>query len=107
MTALAEETPVAIVHDAATFAVMMATPLDLEDFALGLSLTEGVVASPAEVEGIDVVQGEQGVEARLWLAAGRRRSAPALRYSPHCENLTGCRYSSSSASRRSSAAMLH
>ena len=76
--ALAEETPVAIVYDAASYAVMMATPLDLEDFALGLSLTEGVIASPGEIEGIEVVENEFGVEARVWLTP-RRRSALADR----------------------------
>jgi FdhD protein len=72
--ALAEETPVAIVYDASTYAVMMATPCDLEDFAVGLSLTEGVIASPDEIEGVDTVFGELGVEARVWLKPGRRQA---------------------------------
>ena len=70
--ALAEETAVAIVYDAASYAVMMATPLDLEDFALGLSLTEGVIADPAEIEAIEVVETDLGMEARVWLTPGRR-----------------------------------
>ncbi len=74
MRALAAETPVAIVYDATTYAVMMATPVDLEDFAIGLSLTEGVIASADEVEGIDVVGGALGIEARLWLKPGRRQA---------------------------------
>jgi FdhD protein len=67
----AEETPIAIVHDAATYAVMMGTPNDLEDFAVGFSLTEGVIQSAAEVRGFEAIQTDYGVEARLWLAPGK------------------------------------
>jgi FdhD protein len=59
---------------------MMATPQDLEDFAIGFSLTEGVIAAPDAIESIDVVEEEVGIELRIWLKAphaseflGRRR----------------------------------
>ena len=52
---LPEETPVALVHDATTTAVMMATPADLEDFAVGFSLTERIVARPDEITAIECV----------------------------------------------------
>ncbi len=75
-----EETPVALVHDGSTTAVMMATPADIEDLALGFSLTEGVIAEVSEIEGLEVVETELGIEARMWLSrprsetlAGRRR----------------------------------
>ncbi|MFO4986985.1 formate dehydrogenase accessory sulfurtransferase FdhD, partial [Salmonella enterica subsp. enterica serovar 1,4,[5],12:i:-] len=72
-----EEVPVALVHDGSTHAVMLATPADLEDFALGFALTEGIVTSLAEIaEGPEVVRHAAGWEARLWLhpeAAGRQR----------------------------------
>lgn len=64
---LAEETAIAIVHNASTYAVMMATPDDVEDFAIGFSLTEGVISSPADVERLEVVETAFGLEARLWL----------------------------------------
>ncbi|THD58112.1 formate dehydrogenase accessory sulfurtransferase FdhD [Phenylobacterium sp.] len=74
-----DETPVAVVYDASTYAVMMATPLDLEDFALGLSLTEGVVASIHDIREIEIVEGELGMEARMWLAPGQREALATRR----------------------------
>jgi FdhD protein len=64
-----EETPVAVVYDGSTYAVMMATPEDLEDFAIGFSLTEGVVLGAADIKSIDLIRSRDGVELRMWLAA--------------------------------------
>lgn len=50
---LAEEVPVALEYNGISHAVMLATPADLEDFALGFSLSEGLVASPRDVYGIE------------------------------------------------------
>jgi FdhD protein len=68
-----EEVPVALVYDGSTHAVMMATPADLEDFAVGFSLTEGVIASRAEIRELEFVEHDKGIEARMWLvpASGR------------------------------------
>ncbi|WP_149757874.1 formate dehydrogenase accessory sulfurtransferase FdhD [Roseivivax sediminis] len=74
--ALPEETPVAIVCNGTTQAVMMATPADIEDFAIGFSLTEGFIGSGADVRDIEVVEHAKGIEARLWLSEAR---ADALR----------------------------
>ena len=76
---VAEETPIAIVHDGATYAVMMATPADLEDFGVGFSLTEGVIERPDEVTGLEIVQGELGIELRMWLAPGRGQALASRR----------------------------
>ena len=51
-----EETPVALSYAGTTHAVMMASPADLDDFALGFSLTEGIIASPAEIDTIDTIE---------------------------------------------------
>jgi FdhD protein len=59
---IAEETPVAIVYNGIPHVVMMATPQDLEDFALGFSITEELIGSPADLEHIEVVRYSQGIE---------------------------------------------
>ena len=57
---IAEETPVAIVYNGIPHVVMMATPQDLEDFVLGFSITEELIRSPADLEGLEVVRYSQG-----------------------------------------------
>jgi FdhD protein len=74
-----EETPVALVHDAATTAVMMATPADLEDLILGFSLTEGIIASPTEAKAIEIAPAAEGVEARMWLQVPQGAALAARR----------------------------
>jgi FdhD protein len=68
------EVPDALVYDGTSYAVMMASPSDLEDFAIGFSLTEGVVSRPEEINGIDIVEQPLGIELRMWLAADRTRA---------------------------------
>ena len=64
---LAEEVPVAVVFDGSTAAVMLASPNDLEDFALGFAVSEGFVAGLGDVSGFEVAPHEAGIEARFWL----------------------------------------
>jgi FdhD protein len=66
-----EETAVAFVYDGGAEAVMMATPADLEDFALGFSLTERIVADAGEIREFEIAPQADGVELRIWLAKGR------------------------------------
>lgn len=82
------EVPVALVYDGATHAVMMASPTDLEDFAVGFSLTEGIIKSPSEIEGFEMVRQPQGIELRLWLAPGPRKELAERRR--HIAGPTGC-----------------
>ncbi|RWM25335.1 formate dehydrogenase accessory sulfurtransferase FdhD [Mesorhizobium sp.] len=62
-----EETPVAFSYAGTTHAVMMASPADFEDFALGFSLTEGIIADPAEIEAIEVEDLGAGIDIQIKL----------------------------------------
>lgn len=74
-----EETPVALVHDGGTSAVMMATPADIEDLAIGFSLTEDIVDSVEQIIRLEVVEAELGIEARLWLSGDHAARLAARR----------------------------
>lgn len=77
---LPEESAVALSFNGSAQAVMMATPADLEDFAYGFALTEGI-ASPGQITSLEVVPGTRGIDVQCWLEpeagaklAARRRT---------------------------------
>ncbi|MGB3830449.1 MAG: formate dehydrogenase accessory sulfurtransferase FdhD [Mesorhizobium sp.] len=79
-----EETPVALSFAGTTHAVMMASPADLEDFALGFSLTEGIVATPGEIETIEVQDLGAGIDIQI-----RLKDAANTRFQARRRRLAG------------------
>ena len=83
-----EETPVAFTYGGSTHAVMMATPADLDDFAVGFALTEGLIDRLEEAGEIETVVSDSGIELRAWLAGGRQDAYASRRRS--MAGPTGC-----------------
>ena len=65
--AIAVETPISVEICGIAYAVMMATPADLEDYAVGFALAEGLAANPGEIEDIGVHAIGGGIALRIWL----------------------------------------
>ncbi len=68
---LAEETAIALVYNGHPHAVMMATPADLDDFALGFSLTEAIVAAPEELQVVDRLVTSHGISLQMHIPQAR------------------------------------
>ncbi|MDP3257434.1 MAG: formate dehydrogenase accessory sulfurtransferase FdhD [Bosea sp. (in: a-proteobacteria)] len=73
-TEVAVEWPVNIRYGSLPYAVMMATPLDLEDFVTGFSLTEGIIESAGEIRGIDIIAEPEAITLEVNLAPDRFRT---------------------------------
>jgi len=79
-----EETPVALSYAGTTHAVMMATPADLEDFAYGFTLTEGIIGRVDEVESVDIQDAGAGIDIQI-----RLRDAANTRFEARRRRLAG------------------
>jgi FdhD protein len=85
---LAEEVPVALIYNGISHAVMLATPQNLEEFALGFSLTEGILRDKTELYGVEVNMQDNGIELHVEIATERFVSLKARRRS--MAGRTGC-----------------
>ena len=83
-----EETAIALTYNGGTYAVMMGTPKDLRDFAIGFSLSEGVVQSPEDISSLDIIHLDDGIELRMWLAPAKAELLNERRR--HIAGPTGC-----------------
>jgi FdhD protein len=88
MRIIPEETAIALTFNGGTYAVMMGTPQDLSDFAVGFSLSEGVVQSADDIVSLDVVHLDDGIELRMWLDQSRADRLNERRR--HIAGPTGC-----------------
>lgn len=81
---IAEEVPVSLVYNGEPHVVMLMTPANIEDFALGFSITEGIIADPSELLSVHVYNRSNGIEARI-----RIPDARFAKLSGKGRNLTG------------------
>jgi FdhD protein len=68
---VADEVPIALEYNGISHAVMMASPYDLEDFALGFSLSEGILQERSELYDCEIVTGREGIRVQLQIASER------------------------------------
>ena len=73
---IAEEVPVSLIYNGTPHVVMLVTPTNLEDFALGFSITEGIIESPSELLSCHVYNRSNGIEVRLEISEDRYCQLP-------------------------------
>ncbi|GAA4335591.1 formate dehydrogenase accessory sulfurtransferase FdhD [Pigmentiphaga soli] len=87
--AIAEEVPIALVFNGISHAVMMATPADLEHFALGFALSEGIIDDAAACRDMQLVsRGDAGTEVQMEI--GSREFARLKERRRSLAGRTGC-----------------
>ncbi|NSY44070.1 formate dehydrogenase accessory sulfurtransferase FdhD [Agrobacterium tumefaciens] len=86
--AVPEEVPVAFSYGGSTHAVMMASPADLVDFAVGFSLTEGIISARSEIRAIEVIEAGQGYDVQVDLMDAEADALRARRR--HMAGPVGC-----------------
>ncbi|HOE40069.1 MAG TPA: formate dehydrogenase accessory sulfurtransferase FdhD [Rhodoferax sp.] len=84
LNTLAEEVPIALEYNGISHAVMLASPFNLEDFALGFSLSEGILADSSELFDCEVSATKNGIQVQMQIASGRFAELKSKR-----RNLTG------------------
>jgi FdhD protein len=85
---VAEEMPVALVYHGVPHVVMLATPANLEDFAVGFTLSEGLVERPEEIRSVEVILGEEAADVRITVAW--ERFSALLQRRRNLTGRTGC-----------------
>src|SRR5262245_60747122 len=85
---VAEEVPVALVYNGISHVVMLASPMDLEEFGLGFSLSEGIVQAAREVRDVEVRASGGGIEVQMTIAPERFMALKARRR--NLAGRTGC-----------------
>src|SRR6266478_9247603 len=69
--AIAAEVPVALAYNGVSHVVMMATPSDLADFAVGFSVSEGILADGTELRDLEIEEGKTGIRVSMTIAEER------------------------------------
>ena len=85
---VAEEMPIALVYHGVPHVVMLATPADLEDFAVGFTLSEGLVERPDEIRSVEVTYGAEAADVRITVAW--ERFSGLLQRRRNLTGRTGC-----------------
>jgi FdhD protein len=83
-----EEVPVALVYHGVPHVVMLASPADLEDYAVGFTVSEGLVGHPGEIQSVEVARGAESIEVRIGIAG--ERFSELLRRRRNLTGRSGC-----------------
>lgn len=83
-----EEVPISLVYHGVPHVVMLASPADLEDYAVGFTVSEGLVAHPREIQSVEVERGADSIEVRIGIAG--ERFSELLRRRRNLTGRSGC-----------------